>query len=250
MKRLMCAFGAAFGAVVLGGLVACKPATQSDVRELKGEIAALTQKIDALTQRLGGGGGRAGGGPPPEDYEKVHNLDIGNSPIMGAKDAPVTLVEYSDFQCPFCARADPFIKELQSKYPNKLKVVFKHFPLTEIHPAAKPTAIASLAAQEQGKFWEFHDVLFKNYRTLDGSPASLEAYAKEAGLNVAKFKKDLEANRAKYESQVEQDTKQGLGADVRGTPTLFLNGKKVDPRMRSIDAMSAVIDRLIDENKS
>jgi protein-disulfide isomerase len=237
----------AFCALVLGSLTACQPATQSDVRELKGEVAALAQKIDALTQRLGGARPAAQPSGPPEDFEKVHSIDVGSAPILGNKDAPVTLVEYSDFQCPFCARADPFIKELQGKYPNKLRVVFKHFPLTEIHPAARPVAIASLAAQAQGKFWEFHDVLFKNYRTLDGSPESIERYAQEAGLNVAKFKKDLEANRAKYESQVDQDVKQGMQVDVRGTPTLYLNGKKVDPRLRSIDAMSSVIDSLLEK---
>jgi protein-disulfide isomerase len=188
-------------------------------------------------------------GPPAEDFDKVYDIEVGASPVLGKTDAPVTLVEYSDFQCPFCARADPIIKEVQKKYADKVRVIFKHYPLS-FHEAARPTAIGSMAAQEQGKFWEYHDVLFKNNSGLDGSDAGLEKYAKEAGLDVEKFKKDLAAKRAEYESRVEKDISLGNEVDVRGTPTLFLNGKKLDPRKRSIEQMSAAIDALLAQKGS
>jgi protein-disulfide isomerase len=240
MKRILSICCAA----LLGGLAACKPAaTSEDIKQLQAAVQSLTTKVDALTQRLGGARA-AQPQQPPEDYEKVHNIDVSTAPSTGPKDAVAVLVEYSDFQCPYCARADPFIKELKEKYPKDLRVVFKHFPLP-FHPAAKPTAIASLAAEEQGKFWEFHDVLFKNFQTLDGSQEGIEKYAVEAGLDVARFKKDLEANRAKYEAQITKDIQEGRSVDVRGTPTLYLNGKKLDPTLRTVDGLSPVIDAAI-----
>jgi protein-disulfide isomerase len=239
---------------LLFSAAACQPAGQKDLEEIKAQIGQLAQKIDSLDAKLvagaGGGGERMQPpGPPPEDFDKVYDIQVDASPVLGKTEAPVTLVEYSDFQCPFCARADPIIKEVQKKYPDKVRVVFKHFPLS-FHEAARPTAIASMAAQEQGKFWEFHDVLFQNNSGLDGSEAGLEKYAKAAGLDVERFKKDMESKRAEYEARIEKDVNQGNEIDVRGTPTLYLNGKKLDPRKRSIDAMSAQIDALLAQKGS
>jgi protein-disulfide isomerase len=223
----------------------CRPASQRDIRELKDQIGELAQKVDAIDQKLGGG--RQVAQAPVrqvEDFEAVHRIDIEGSPVRGPQDAPVTLVEYSDFQCPFCARADPLLKQVAEKYPRQLRIVFKHFPLS-FHPAARPVALASLAAQEQGKFWEFHDVVFKHNETLDGSQESVERYAKEAGLDLARFRKDLKEKRAQYDARIEKDLQQGNDVDVRGTPTLYLNGKKLDPRQRSLEAMSAAIESLL-----
>jgi protein-disulfide isomerase len=238
-------------AALLLATVACQPTSQKDIDEIKGQIGELAQKIDSLDAKLTAGAGERmqPPGPPPEDFDKVYDIEVGASPVLGKNEAPVTLVEYSDFQCPFCARADPIIKEVQKKYPDKVRVVFKHFPLS-FHEAARPTALASMAAQEQGKFWEFHDVLFKNNSGLDGSEGGLQKYAKEAGLDVERFKKDMEARRAEYEARIEKDVTQGAEVDVRGTPTLYLNGKKLDPRKRSIEAMSAQIDALLAQKGS
>jgi protein-disulfide isomerase len=116
-------------------------------------------------------------------------------------------------------------------------VVFKHFPLN-FHESAKPAAIAAVAAQEQGRFWEFHDVVFKNQATL--SQESLESFAQQAGLDVERFKSDLAKNGADYAKRVDEDYEQGTTVDVRGTPTLYINGRKVQDR--SIEGMSAMVE--------
>jgi len=162
---------------------------------------------------------------------------LGASPVRGKRDAPVTIVEFSDFQCPFCARSNPIVDGVLAKYPDKVNYVYKHFPLA-FHAAARPAAIASIAAQDQGRFWEMHEVLFKNQASLDAS--KLEDYAKQAGLDVARFKKDLESKKAEYEKRVDAEFALGQSVDVRGTPTLYIGGKKV--RVRTVDGMSAMID--------
>ena len=122
--------------------------------------------------------------------------------------------------------------------------MFKHFPLA-FHRAARPTAIASVAAQDQGKFWEYHDVLFKKTgaRELKPDQAELVKYAEEAGLDVERFKADLEGKKAEYDKKVSADYAEGQRVEVRGTPTLYLNGKKV--RNRSAAAMAKVVDELL-----
>ena len=127
--------------------------------------------------------------PPSEDFNKVHKIDVGSSPIKGNPNAPVTVVEFSDFQCPFCARSLPLLKQVADKYPDQVRIVYKHFPLN-FHAQARPAAIAAIAAQEQGRFWEYHDVLFENIQKL--GTADWDGFAKEAGLDVARFKKDVE----------------------------------------------------------
>jgi protein-disulfide isomerase len=125
-----------------------------------------------------------------------------------------------------------------------VRIAYKHFPLS-FHPAAKPAAIASVAAQEQGKFWEFHDVIFEatTKRQLKGSDEDMLKYAEQAGLDMDQFKADMAANKADYEKRVNADYVEGQKVQVRGTPTLYLNGKKV--RNRSQDGLSATIDEML-----
>jgi protein-disulfide isomerase len=224
--------------LVLGAL-ACQPpgsVTKADLDELKTEIMA---KLDAIEKKQVAKPA-AKAGPPAEDFNKIHKISTKGSAVLGNPDAPVSIVEYSDFQCPFCSRVQPVLKEVLNKYPDKVNLVFKHFPLS-FHRAARPAAVASQAALEQGKFWEMHDVLFENQKTLDAS--KMDEYAKEAGLDVPRFNKDMEANKAKYEKQVEADFREGQAIDVRGTPSLYIGGKKV--RARSVEAMGAMIDEAI-----
>ena len=236
--------GFALGALAL--FIACQPATRQDVQDLQQQVAALAKKVDSLGDKIGDAPARRPS-PPPEDFDKVYDIRVGDAPVYGPKDAPVTLVEYSDFQCPFCARARPLLRQIADKYPDKVRLVFKHFPLS-FHPAAGPAALASMAAQDQGKFWEFHDVLFDNNSTLDGSAKGLEGYAEKAGLDVERFKRDLEQNRSRYQERVVADMRQGQEVDVRGTPTLYVNGKKMDPRLRSMEGMTALIDSILEES--
>jgi protein-disulfide isomerase len=219
--------------------LACGPSAK-DMQEIRAALEQITTKLDAIEQQVAGP--RRMAGPPQrpsEDFEKVYDIEMGESPIKGDPNAPVTLVVYSDFECPFCARADPGLKELASKYPQKLRVAFKHYPLS-FHATARPLAIASMAAQEQGRFWEFHDVLFKNTGALQATDAAIEGYAREAGLDVERFKRDRKEKAQAYDRRIEQDIAGGNKVDVRGTPTLYINGKKVQDR--SIEGMSAMVD--------
>jgi protein-disulfide isomerase len=158
----------------------------------------------------------------PLSPEKMAKLTAGTPPRFGPADAKVVIVEFSDFQCPFCSRAATAVHDLKAKYGDKVHFVFRQFPLS-FHQNAHISAEASLAANAQGKFWEFHDKLFANQQKLDRE--SLEGYAKELGMNVADFKKALDDKT--YAAAVDAEQKLGEEVAVDGTPTMFLNGKRV-----------------------
>ncbi len=166
----------------------------------------------------------------------VKDVDPGNAPMRGPKNAPLTVVLFSDFQCPFCGRVEPSLTELEKAYPGKVRVFWKNFPLS-FHNNAKPAAEAAMAANEQGKFWEMHDKLFANQQNLDA--ASLEKYAKEIGLDMAKFKAAV--NSHKFVAQIEADTKQGSSLGVQGTPASFVNGHFINGA-QPFDAFKKIAD--------
>jgi len=175
----------------------------------------------------------------PLSEDKVAKIATGNAPSFGPADSKVTLVEFSDFQCPFCGRAAGTVHEIKQKYGDKVHFVFRQFPLS-FHQNAHISAEAALAAHAQGKFWEFHDKLFANQQKLDR--AALEGYAKELGLNVAEFKKALD-NKT-YAATVDQEFKLGEEVAVDGTPTLFLNGKRV-ANPSDVNELSKAIDEAL-----
>jgi protein-disulfide isomerase len=173
----------------------------------------------------------------PEQAEPpVQKIEVGSAPVKGPANAPVTIVEYSDFECPFCGRVLPTLKQIEDEYKGKVRIAFKHQPLP-FHPNAKPAAAAAMAAHEQGKFWEMHDKLFANQRALDR--ASLEKYAQELGLDMGKFKAALDSN--KYASQIEADSSEGMRVGANGTPTFFINGRTV-VGAQPFDSFKRVID--------
>jgi protein-disulfide isomerase len=144
------------------------------------------------------------------------------APSFGPDAAPVTLVEFSDFECPYCARAADVTKQLRATYGDKIRFVFRQFPLS-FHKSARGAAEAGLAAHAQGKFWAFHDAVFEHQANL--GPADLLSYAKQAGLNVAAFQAAIESR--KFASAVDADVALGELVGIEGTPTLFVNGKRV-----------------------
>jgi protein-disulfide isomerase len=147
---------------------------------------------------------------------------VAQSPVKGAKDGKTVLVEFSDFQCPYCAKADESLKQLLSKFPNRLTLVYKHFPLTSIHPEALPAAKAAWAAGQQGKFWEYHDALFAQQERLSDS-----LYKEIAGslkLDLKKFESDRTSQAAT--DAINQDLKLGEQIGVEGTPFFMLAGEK------------------------
>jgi protein-disulfide isomerase len=184
--------------------------------------------FDSIGRGSGNGGGNA---PAPTVPPTTGNIKItldDSDPILGDNGADITIVEFSDFQCPFCQRAaDGAVAEFkQSDYFKKgdVKLTFKHFPLSSIHPQAQKAAEASECANRQDKFWEMHDIIFANQRTLD--VVSLKSYAGQIGLDTGKFNKCLDGNEAA--DKVASDLKQATDAGGRGTPYFVLINKDGD----------------------
>jgi len=142
----------------------------------------------------------------------------------GNAGAPIVLVEFGDYQCPYCGAAYPVIKKIQQTFGDQVRFVFRNFPLSEIHPDAMQAAIASEAAALQNKFWQMHDIIFENQSAL--SKHGLEKMAEKIGLDINKFITDMEDENLL--AKVEEDFESGMRSGVNGTPTFFVNGKKFD----------------------
>src|SRR6266581_3268001 len=158
----------------------------------------------------------------PEDAGIVYKIDTGHNPLRGPKDAPVTIVEFSDFQCPYCAGLQSTLDQVLKAFPKEVNLVYKQFPLN-IHQYARQAAVASMAAHQQGKFWQLHDKMFQNFTAI--SEENIKKWAKEVGLNMGDFEKSMQSGA--LETMVQKDLADGAAARVLGTPTLFINGKRV-----------------------
>jgi predicted DsbA family dithiol-disulfide isomerase len=168
--------------------------------------------------------------------EFVYEINVIGSPFKGAANAPVTIALFTDFQCPYCARIVPVLNEVLEKNKGKVKLVFKNFPLNT-HQFARKAAAAALAAGKQGKFWEFHDRLFQNYNRLNDQV--VQEQAQQLGLDMQKFEKDM--NDPQTAQLVNQDYQDGVKAEVRGTPAIYVNGallKNTNP-----EGFQAAIDK-------
>lgn len=177
------------------------------------------------------------------DPKAVYKVPVGKSAVKGKKDALITIVEFSDFQCPFCTRVNPTIAKIQEEYGKDVRIAFKHNALP-FHKDAGPAAQAALEARDQGKFWEMHDKMFANQKAL--KPENLEAYAKEVGLNVAKFKAAMSSEKHKAETEEDQKLARSLGAS--GTPSFFINGRNLRGA-QPFEAFKAVIDEELKKAK-
>ena len=175
--------------------------------------------------------------PTPKLLDDPVPIPTLGSPAMGPATAPITLVEFSDFQCPYCSKAVAQINATLKAYPNDVRLIFKQYPLVELHPAAAISAAASLAAHAQGKFWAMHDVMFANRPKL--SRESILAWAKEIGLDMKRFTADLDSDAIK--KAVARDRANGDKAGVEGTPTVFLNGQRYNGDLAP-DAIKPVIE--------
>jgi protein-disulfide isomerase len=170
----------------------------------------------------------------------VEKIDIGFSPVKGRPDAPVTVTVFSDFQCPYCARLVPVLERLIAQYPGKVKLVFKNFPIRS-HAFSIKAAEAALAAHQQGKFWAFHDLLFKNYNRLND--AKIAEIASHLGLNDSQFQRGR--NDPATLAQINADASLGRSIGVHGTPTVFVNGRLV--RNKSAHGLKAAVDEALGE---
>jgi len=199
-----------------------KNAINEEIKKVDAKLAAGTPRAELYAALVKDGLEKAApkkeearpGEPQPGE---VYKADIKGAPVKGPKDALVTIVEFSDFQCPFCSRVEPTIDQVMKEYAGKVRVAWRNLPLP-FHKDAKPAAIAAAAAQQQGKFWEMHALLFKNQSKLGA--ADLEGYAKELGLNMAKFKAAMEDKKLAEQVDAEAAMANKLGA--RGTPAFFI----------------------------
>jgi protein-disulfide isomerase len=161
---------------------------------------------------------------------------------QGPADAPLTLVEYGDYQCPYCGAAYPVVKQLQKTFGKKLRFVFRNFPLTQAHEYALIAAETAEAAALQDKFWEMHDLLFERQRILE--PGILPVWAKEVGLDIKQFGAALrEEGIAK---RIKEDRASGIRSGVNGTPTFFINGRRHD-EAPDYDSLKAALEQQLEE---
>jgi protein-disulfide isomerase len=155
---------------------------------------------------------------------RLDNVSTDDDPVLGDEDAPITIVEFSDFECPFCSRfrADTF-DQILADYGDEVQIVYRDFPLTQIHPHAQQSAEAAECADDQGAFWDYHDLLFANQTALDTE--SLIGYAEELGLDVEEFTQCVESGE--HTDEVLADLNEGRSYGVSGTPTFFINGVRL-----------------------
>jgi protein-disulfide isomerase len=161
--------------------------------------------------------------PLPLLDDKAVPISVTGDPVRGPENAKVTIVEFSDFQCPYCAKAVGEVNQVLQKYPKNVRLIFKQYPL-DTHSQAEMAAEAALAAQAQGKFWQMHDKLYANFRLINRARVML--WAAQIGLDTKKLAADLDSH--KYASRVTAESKEGDKVGVEGTPTFFIDGKRLN----------------------
>lgn len=183
----------------------------------------------------------AGGKAGAETGSLMEALGVSaDEPAWGPADARIVIVEYSDFQCPYCKMfMENTYARLRQMYSDQVRFIYRDFPLDSIHPRARPAAEAAQCAHEQGKFWEYHDLLFANQQALETS--DLKRYAQQIGLNMEQFNTCVDTR--KYQASVEADVQAGLRQNVTGTPTFFINGQAL-VGAQPLEAFQAVIAQL------
>jgi len=172
--------------------------------------------------------------PPPIQRADV---PITGAPFRGSEKAPVTIVKFEDFECPFCKSVQPTLAAVLKKYDGKVRLVHKDLPLEQIHPHAQLAAEAARCAGEQGKFWDYHDALYQNAPKL--GPAELKNYAKQVGLTATPFDQCLTSG--KYKAVVQKDLSEGAKLGLTGTPSFFINGRQISGAL-PVESFAAIID--------
>ena len=221
-------------AVCFAGLVACNQASAGGSFNQQAKLDSLEKKVAELESNLEAVGyileKRAGmsiedAKKEMEEANKVWDIPDEDSPVFGnTKNPKLTIVEFTEFQCPYCSRIAPVMQELNKKYPDQIKFVYKHFPLS-FHANARAAAASSIAAQKQGKFWEYRYALAPHSREL-GDSIFVEV-AKQVGLNIEQFKKDMVLDSA-MNARIDKDFQLGAQVGVQGTPNFYINGKRQD----------------------
>ncbi len=222
---------------------------RTELSNVRSELQVLRSDMKKVLTALGNGApGRAGPAAPSEVQPRpvdtnVYDVNTGSSPVLGKADAPVTIIEWSDFQCPFCEREYPKLKEILAAYPDKVRIVFKHRPLG-FHKQAKPAHAAAQLAMEQGGselFWKMHDRIIASPKALEIK--DLRAYAEALNLDLARFDAVM-ADPKKIDQLLKLDLDEAAKCKVNATPTVMINGLKLSGD-RSIESYKARIDGLL-----
>jgi protein-disulfide isomerase len=219
--------------IVAGGIL-----VQSSIDHAATEIAGVRTALIGMQSSLQAAAAPAArpAGAERPDPNRRYTVNVKGSPAKGPESAKVTLVEFSDFQCPFCSRVTPTLDQIEKDYGDQVRIVFKHLPL-RIHSKAAAAHAAAEAAHRQGKFWEMHDAIFANQREM--SPEKYLTYAQEMGLDVEKFKRDVAAEDVKQ--KVDADAKEAASLGVTGTPGFFINGRFLRGA-RPVESFKELID--------
>ena len=198
----------------------------------------LTQSSNQLTETPG-----VAGSSSSTSLIAAAKLATADDPAKGKDDAKITLIEFSDFQCPFCKESYTVIKQLLARYPDDIKLIYRDFPVDSIHSFARKAAEAGECANEQGKFWEYHDKIFENQEALNNEDGQIfYKIAKDVGLDEKLFTTCF--GFGKYKQEVEEDYQAGVSAGLRGTPTWFFNGQKVEGSL-SLETFEKIIQELL-----
>ncbi len=221
-------------------LTAANAALKATIDGQSKALDGMAATIDALQSRVATLEASAAAPPPSKPVAGPrpphYKVELGDAQTRGNDSALVTIVQFSDFQCPHCGRVGTTLDELANKYGDELRFAFVHYPLA-FHDRAKPAAIAAEAAAEQDKFWEMHDTLFANHTDL--SDANFVVWAKDLGLDVAQFKADLKDSA--IEARVTAMRTAGDTLSIRGTPDFYVNGRHVESG-NSVEVFSSLID--------
>ena len=213
-----------------------------ETREVKRTVETRLGQMD---ERLVALSNRAPAAAAPQrgpDPNRVYAVKTDGAPFKGPQGAPVSIVEFTDFQCPFCGRVNPTLEQVRKVYGDQVRIVWKNFPL-DFHKEAPFAHLAALAANEQGKFWELHDKLFVDPQKI--KPDQVKQYAKEVGLDLARFEKDVYAPGMK--ARLDADMAEGKALGVTGTPAFFINGRYLSgakPFDEFAEAINAELKRL------
>jgi len=213
-------------------------AQMSQVEKLRSDNIILAQKVEQMSVVVA----QIPPPPPPEDFTTVYTIPVGEAPVRGEAQAPVTITGFLDLQCPYSARFAPVIKQVLEAYPGKVNYTVKHFPL-QFHDQAKPAIKYALAAAKQGKFWEMIDAILADNSKL--SAKEFDTIAKKLSLNLGQLKADMKENDAAWEKLIQADIDLGTSVQVMGTPMFYVNGRKT--RSRDLEEFKKDIDALLEK---
>ena len=213
------------------------------------ELKKINQKLDGISKRIGALEKMVASAPAPKNNNKkqadpnaVYNVPVGNSVVLGNPNAKVTIVKWTDFQWPYCAKSVSLIDDILAKYPNDVKVVVKNFPLS-FHKQAKKAAKYAFAAHKQGKYKEMYHKIMENFRELKNNEDLPMTYAREFGLNMSQFVKDFESPEVAAQIETEINELRNSGIPRLSVPKFLIQGK--EPQGRSVEAFSAAIDKIL-----